>query len=339
MSDQASEKAPAELSEKQREALKAFEAHEAWTVARMIPVDCLEFTSWNVNEMQPYEFAELLAEVEEGGYKHPDGRYIPGFDEPVGVIPIEGEEGRYLVPSGEHRSRAAIALEMTHIPCVLKMHLTELDRSELEMWSVKRNNIKGRINAARYASLEQGWSKQRGIRAEAARSRLLIRGDRLKRLRKNQAVQANEEGGGSAAMGGEGKKGPSSGPIVTADDLNEGDGGGAKHHEGDDAAPYPSKQSGSEPRSNPKEVERQRRKLEADFRAAWEEVLLTSGDTVEHGYLLFAKDGKVSTVIDQPKHLYGLVKRAVAACKGDSASVVEFLATAIAKELPSWEDK
>ena len=325
--------ASAELTAKQVAAIKSFEQLDAWTAARLVPVDQLEFTAWNVNEMTNDEFAELVAEIDEASYML-DGKKVSGFDEPVGVIPIEGEEGRFIVPSGEHRTRAGIACGLTHIPCVLKIHLTEKDKDELEMWSVKRNNVRGRINANRYAALEQGWSKRKNIRAEAARERCLIKGDNLKRLRKTLAVQANEEGGGSADMGGEGLKGDTQKPK-----------GAATHDESDDAAPFSEdapESSGAPsapaPPSNPKEEARQRKKLEAGFKAAWEECLMDSADTVEHGYLVFAKDGKTSAVIDTPKHLHSLLSRAIAACKGESAKLNELFTTALTNELKNWED-
>ncbi len=339
------------LTERQLEAIKAFEGLPAWTGARMVPVSSLEFTSWNVNEMTPQEFSELVAEIDAASYTLPGGEKVPGFDEPVAIIPIEGEPDRYIVPSGEHRTRAAIACELTHIPCVLKVHLTEMDRDELEMWSVKRNNVRGRINAQRYAALEQGWSQRKGIRAEAARERLLVKGETLKRLRKTTAVQLNEEGGGSEAMGGEGRKKGSQlpktgGPEMTADDVTPYLGEGrtcARDGDSDGGAGDPDQADRSSPPAkravNPKEEARQRKKLEADFKAAWEEVLLDSGDTVEHGYLVFAKDGKTSVVLDQPAHLHSLVCRVVEACKNDSGKLSEFLTTAITRELPNWEER
>ncbi|HET6494821.1 MAG TPA: ParB/RepB/Spo0J family partition protein, partial [Thermoleophilia bacterium] len=116
--------APTELTEQQQAALTDFEKLPAWDAARWVSIDALEFTSWNVNEMDNASFSELVAEVEEGG-----------FDEPIGIIPIKEEPGRYLVPSGEHRARAAIALGMPAIPAVLKLNLTDVDLLEIQQWS------------------------------------------------------------------------------------------------------------------------------------------------------------------------------------------------------------
>ena len=77
------------LTEPQLEALERFNALPAWDAPRMVPLDSLEFCEWHVNEMTDSEFSELVAEVEDGGYTLPDGRYVSGFDGPVGLLPIE----------------------------------------------------------------------------------------------------------------------------------------------------------------------------------------------------------------------------------------------------------
>jgi ParB-like chromosome segregation protein Spo0J len=272
------------MTPKQIQAVADFEKLPAWDAPRLVPVDCLEFTDWNVNEMNDAEFSELVAEIEE-----------TGFDEPLGVMPIPGEEGRYLVPSGEHRARAAIALEMDAVPCVLKVHLTEVDEAEVKMWTVKRNNVRGRLNAQKYADLERGLSEKHQIRAKVARERMLVKGQLLKDLRKNAAIAENEDGGGSESRG------------------------GTEPSSGDDMPPPPTEGVAA------------KKTLLAALKAAEEEVLLQSADTVEHGYLFFIQGdgGGTHLVVDESNTLHDKVTEMVDVCRRDKAEVDAFLVNAI----------
>jgi ParB/RepB/Spo0J family partition protein len=268
-----------------------------WTGAVMLPIDNLVFTDWNVNEMADAEFSELVAEIEENG-----------FDEPIGVIPIKDQPNHYLVLSGEHRVRACHALTIKEVPAVVKKNLSDADEATIRMWSVKRNNIRGRINAQKFAALERNLSEKHKVSVEAARQKMLVRGEILKDLRKNQAVLDNEEGGGPASRGGDGDG---------TDDTDDGT------QAGKDAKTETAK----------------RKKLLAALKNAEEEVLIQSADTVEHGYLFFGQGEGTHLVVNESKKLWSLVKRMVAACKGDSAPVDEFLCAAIENELPKWEKK
>lgn len=286
-----------------------------WPEAVLIPLDQLIFTPWNCNEMTDVEFSELVAEIEEHG-----------FDEPAQVIlmteahadkskwPLlhgSAVPGKFLVVGGEHRVRAAGALEWSEVPVVEKKTIAKLPEDEVVAWSVKRNNIRGRINAQKYADLERSLSERHKMRTEVARKRMLVKGDLLKRLRKNENVRENEPDDGED--GGEGAK-PPSGKSQAPDTDGE--------------------------RDRKQEIGDRRRLLEA-LKTAERDVLLQSGDTVEHGYLFFAQGEKGQThlVVDESPSLAGLVKRMVAACKGDSARVDEFLVTAITSELENWESK
>lgn len=303
------ESALTDLTETQQAALDQFNALPAWPQARLVPLDSLEFTDWNVNEMPQAAFDELVCEVEEGGYTTADGTYVSGFDEPVALLPLPNN--KWLVPSGEHRVRAARALKMHAVPAVLKVHLTDADEAEVKIWTVKRNNIRGTPNATKYAALERSLSERHQIRVDVARERMLVRGDLLKGLRKNRVVLDNEPDGGPPSRGGKGK-GEGSGDSPATD--------GEKQTKKDDAA---------------------RQRLQRSFKAAWEEVLVSSAHTVEHGYLVLAdgKDGKCHVVVDTPAQLADLTKRMVAACQSESAKMSEFLTSAIATELRTWEER
>lgn len=281
-----------------------------WPDAVLIPINDLVFCPWNCNEMGDAEFSELVAEIEDGG-----------FDEPLQVIPITKQHtdpklypdlasvakpGKYLVLGGEHRARAAISLEWTEAPCVTKDTLKDAPEADLIIWNTKRNNIRGRINAQRYADVERKLSEKHQIRTEVARRKMLVKGDLLKRLRKNVAVQDTEGSEGAD----EGQRGKQKAP----------------------------KTDGEQDRQD--ELKDRRALLNA-LKTAEQDVLLQSADTVEHGYLFFAQgqNGQTHLVVDETQRLAGLVKRMVAACKNDSARIDDFLADAITTELANWEDK
>ena len=304
----------ATLTEAQQQAVDDFSKFPAWQDARMLPIDSLEFTDWNVNEMSDAEFSELVAEVEEGG-----------FDEPLGVIPIPGEAAKYLVPSGEHRARAAIALEMEQVPAVLKVHLTEKEKHEVQLWSVKRNHIRGRVNEQKWRKLEKSISDKTQTRAEIVRQRALLREETLQQLGKGREERDARR---RAAAD---KKRVGADPTPAADDPTP----AADESGAPPAGPKP----GSD--QDARDGEKARESLGWAFKAAWEEALMHGADTVENGYLVFAdgKDEKCHVIVDTGKYLAPLVKRMVAACRGSSAHIDEFLVTAITKELKEWEDK
>jgi len=308
------------LTEAQQGALEQFNALPVWPQARMVRLDSLEFTDWNVNVMTDSEFDELVSEIDEGGYTTDDGVYVPGFDEPVSLLPLPA--GKWLVPSGEHRVRAALALKMEAIPAVLKVHLTGADEAEIKMWTVKRNNIRGRPNATKYAALEHSLSERHKIRAEVARERMMVKGDLLRNLRKNRSVLNNEPGGGPPSRGGKGSgSGVEPGAAPSAS-----------------AAPAPPATDGER---QTKKDDAARQSLQRSFKAAWEEALVSSAHTVEHGYLVLAggKDGKCHVVVDTDAELATLTKRMVASCSKESAKIGEFLRSAITTELNTWEER
>jgi hypothetical protein len=80
-----------------------------------------------------------------------------------------------------------------------------------------------------------------------------------------------------------------------------------------------------------------RQRLLADAKSFQQECLLESGDTVEHGYLFVAQNGKQHLIVDESKQLHGLIAALVRVCKNDSARVDEFLVSAIKNELKNWD--
>ena len=268
---------------------------KTWSLAVMIPRNLLVLTDWNINEMTERAFAELVSEIKDHD-----------FDEPCQVVPIkEGpDEGKYLVIGGEHRYKAACALEMDDVPCVIKDSLNPSDRAGLMEYSVRRNNIRGRIIAERLANLESELMSKRAISVEAVRNKLFLKGELLKGLRKTAAIRDNED-----------------------DEAEKGGRETRKKREEGEADPDP---IGT--KAIKKAVS-----LGASLGALRAEVLDRHGDTVENGYIYFGQGDKQHLIVEESKSLYTLVARMVSAAKSESASIDEFLVSAIQRELKEWE--
>lgn len=223
-----------------------------------------------------------------------------GFDEPGQIVPAKDKPGYFILLGGEHRARACRALNISEMPCVLKAHLTDADEAAIKMWTVKRNNIHGAPSPTKYAALERALSERHKITAEIARRKMLIRGELLKALKKTD---------------------PSSG-------------GGGNTDDADDTA-----DDGTQKARDAKSELAKRKKLLSALKNAEEEVLIQSGDTVEHGYLFFGQGSGNHLVVNETQRLHALVQRMVAACKSESAPVDDFLCAAIEQELTKWETK
>ena len=267
-----------------------------WKKAVEIPQDRLVFTDWNCNEMSETKLAHLQDEI--ANEEDPND---PHFDEPLQVIPIQESEGKYLVLGGEHRTKIARAINMAKVPCVIRHDLAKMSRKDLMLWSVKRNNMRGRLNAQKYAEMENELIDKHGMTAEAARRAMLVDGDLAKALRASVAVRANEN-----------------------NDSDDGHDGDRQHGDAVEEA---------------KDARRSKEELLQALKMAEQDVLLDSADTVENGYLFFmqGKKGQTHLVVDESTSLNGLVKEMVKACKGLDGKVDDFLVSAIRNELKTWE--
>lgn len=269
-----------------------------WDKAVMIPQEDLVMTDWNCNEMTQEKLAHLQAEIE-----NEDDAEDHHFDEPLQVIPIKGSDGKYLVIGGEHRTKIARSLDMQAVPCVIRKDLAEKSRKDLMLWSVRRNNLRGRINATKYAEMEAELVNNHEMTTEAARRSMLIEADLVKALRATRAVRENED--------------------------NDSDDGHAGSREfGDDVGDALADR-------------RSKEELLQALKIAEQDVLLDSADTVEHGYLFFAQGskGQMHLVVDESETLHDVVKQMVKSCKGSDARVDEFLLKAIRNELGNQEKK
>lgn len=278
---------------------------EVWDGAIMIPVDRLVLPEWNVNEMDEPEFAALVEAIQD-----------EGFDEPCQVVPItEGSnKDKFLVLGGNHRDRAAVIAGIDFLPCVIKHHLTEADELELQEWSVKRNNIRGKINKEKYTALEQRITGKRQISTEAARRRLLMREDLVKHLKSTKSSRAAQFG-------------PDDPEEV--DLSSTGGNGKSSSNKGKPGAETDSEIDGKKSFAD-------RRALLTSLKTFAKEVLDESNETAEHGYLFFGHGGGTHLVVNESSRLNSLVSEMVNMCKANSAKIDEFLTSAITNQLKEW---
>jgi ParB-like chromosome segregation protein Spo0J len=270
-----------------------------WQKAVEIPTDLLVYTDWNCNVMGADKLAHLQAEI-----TNAEDPNDPHFDEPLQVIPTKEEDGKWLVVGGEHRTKIARSLQMKTVPCVIRHDLAKLDRKDLMLWSVRRNHLKGRIDAQKYAAMEAELVNHHGMTTEAARRSMLIDSDLAKALRASLAVRDNAQQGEEEED--ENDKPLSSGVDQAREDL------------------------------------RSKEELLRALKIAEQDVLLDSADTVKHGYLFFAQGakGQMHLVVDESEELHDLIDDMVKACKGAETRVDTFLREAISNALEShWETK
>lgn len=267
--------------------------YKGWTKAVLIPVSELVLTDWNCNEMEPGRLAQLQSDIES------DESGDIRFDEPIQVVPIKGQANKWLVIGGEHRTKVMISLDQESVPCVIRWDLADKSRKELMLWSVRRNNLRGKISSQKYAELEDELINDHGMAAEAARQTMLIGEDLAKAL--NASLSARH-------------------PSETVDDDDD----------------YVSDRNKTDNLvAEGVKAERSKADLLNALKIVEQDVLLDSADTVKNGYLFFVQGNKGQThlVVDESVDLHGFVAKMVSNCKGNSSKVDDFLSAAIETEL------
>lgn len=282
------------------------EVFDTWKGAKLIPAGELVLPEWNVNEMDEPEFAALVEAIKD-----------EGFDEPCQVVPIKAGEftGKYLVLGGNHRHRAGVISGLDKLPCVIKTALSDKDELELAEWSVKRNNIRGRINKEKYAELERKLTGRWQISAEAAKNRMLIRQEIAKNLKSSKARAETEFG-------------PDEEVDVSAGPPPHGK---VKGNSGDFEGPE------TDGEVDQKKSFADRRALLASLKTFAQDVLSDSEDTAENGYLYFGYGGGTHLVVNESRELNSAVSDMVDVCRANSDNICEFLISAIRKELKQWQ--
>lgn len=107
-----------------------------------IPVGMLVEHSENPNVQSEKVHDELIEKIKRDG-----------FDEPIIVVPhvIKGiPDGKYLIVSGHHRTKAAKALGITKIPGIIREGWSE-DQAAIEL--ISRNSLTGNMDPYRFTEL------------------------------------------------------------------------------------------------------------------------------------------------------------------------------------------
>lgn len=133
----------------------------------LLDVVAIRANSWNANEMAPAAFDQLCEDVQ-----------TYGFDGVVTVAPVDEGPIRWQVVDGEHRWRAARALGMPQVPCVVKTGLTE---DELKLMTVRRNELRGEINPVKATKLIHDLARRHDLGA-IRRGMALTSEQRFKRV-------------------------------------------------------------------------------------------------------------------------------------------------------------
>ena len=215
------------------------------------------------------------------------------------------------------------------VPCVIKQHLTDADEATLMEWSVKRNNIRGKLNKQKYAAIEKKLSGKWQISAEAARRRMLVRQELTKGIKEKLDRQVEEDNETLDADPSDietGVKGP--GRAVEEVDV-----GGVSP----DRRRPPREGDETDGIKDQKKSFANRRALLASLKTFAQEVLSESAETVENGYLYFAFGGAQHLVVEETPKLNAVIADVVATCKANSDKINDFLISAITKELPQWQ--
>jgi len=110
----------------------------------MLKVTDLYELPYNSNVQDPVTFNNLVDEIKRDG-----------FDEPLVVVPrslhdTNDKLSGYYVVSGNHRLKAGRVLNFEEMPCIIK-HSWDREKSKIK--SIRRNNIKGENDPAKFTRL------------------------------------------------------------------------------------------------------------------------------------------------------------------------------------------
>lgn len=130
----------------------------AYRAVQEIDAALLELAPWNPNEQDTATFNAQVASLKADGM----------VEYPV-VIPHPEQPGKYLVVSGNHRAKAAMALGWEQIPVVVA---ADWDEAKGKAMAVTMNVIRGRINPVKFTQIAKEFVDKYG--KEATRELLKI---------------------------------------------------------------------------------------------------------------------------------------------------------------------
>lgn len=129
----------------------------------MIALDQIEMNDWNPFKQDDEVFNQLVTEMEQ-----------EGFDEPILVAKLP--DGKYRVVNGEHRFKAARVLKLKEIPCIVK---ETWDEDEQMIQTVRRNNLRGKLDMNKLERMGQRLSKRILTDPEKVARRMLLKDEAL----------------------------------------------------------------------------------------------------------------------------------------------------------------
>jgi len=122
-----------------------------------MPLDSLVENDWNPNEQSPETLNALTEEIEE-----------EGFDAPIQVCPVEGEDNSFRIIGGAHRFRAMKYLGKETIPVVIK---EDWNDEVQKIKTMRRNLLAGKTNPKKFTelvnSLQDQYSLDRDVLIES----------------------------------------------------------------------------------------------------------------------------------------------------------------------------
>lgn len=279
-----------------------------WNGAFMVPIGLLVAPDWNVNEMAPHLFNELVEEID----KHK-------FDAPLQIVPIPGEN-LFLVIGGEHRLEAMRVLKKTHVPCCLKTSLDPEDLAALKEYSVRRNHLHGTANPDKLEALQAYLAEKMKKSESAVRRRLLLSAQRLKK-KLNKSDQTPVKASGKETL----EDKPSA--------------GGAQNK------PFipPKKKTDEQVEASAQKAVTlaDKHKLRSSINSLAKVMLANceNADALERGFAYFGQGGRCHLVVEMENGLAGQVKALVKRLKADKAEIGAFLEEAIRDKLETMPKK
>lgn len=106
---------------------------------------------WNPNEQTKETYTNLLESIKD-----------EGCDEPILVVEKE-KDVEYLIIGGEHRYTGSVENGFEYIPCIVKRGDKWLDENFQKMETVKRNNLRGRLNDYKFTEIVRDVVEDTGL--------------------------------------------------------------------------------------------------------------------------------------------------------------------------------
>lgn len=137
-----------------------------------VPVALLEDNEDNPNEMSDREWDLLIDNMKQRGFTDPIycapvdhadflGRLSKATDKAALWAGMEADGKRFRIVGGHHRKKAAIFLQMEHVPCTIDLD-PEFDREQQEIQMIRHNVIHGQMKPDKFFALYKKHEAKHG---------------------------------------------------------------------------------------------------------------------------------------------------------------------------------